>query len=156
MKKKITKELFQSFSHSYLRIDWHNLLQIWYVDLPRSGASVEQIWLNWDKWSQSYIGVKITFLILLSIYSQCDTITSWAARHTTVCLEASTNCTNVGNYHPVSLTSPTCKILESIIRDNIQEHLMTNIVICGFTSQSILLFAKKLNHIANKKSRIFN
>ena len=44
---------------------------------------------------------------------------------------------NVSNYRPISLTSPICRILESIIKDNIQEILMTNNVILphqhGFT-----------------------
>lgn len=43
----------------------------------------------------------------------------------------------VGNYRPISLTSPLCKIMESIIKDNIQEHLIVNNVISplqhGFT-----------------------
>ena len=59
----------------------HDLLQIWYVDSPRSGTSLKQIWLNWGKWSQSYIGRKITFFVFLSIYSQCDATASWAARY---------------------------------------------------------------------------
>ena len=44
---------------------------------------------------------------------------------------------NASNYRPISLTLPICRILESIIKDNIQEHLMTNNVILphqhGFT-----------------------
>ena len=44
-----TKKLFQNFAHSYLGIDWRDLLQIWQLDLPSSGASVEQIWLNSGK-----------------------------------------------------------------------------------------------------------
>jgi len=43
------KKLFWNFASSYLGIDWHNLLPIWYVDLPSSGASQQQIWLNLDK-----------------------------------------------------------------------------------------------------------
>ena len=44
-----TKNLFQTFACLYLGIGWHNLLQIWYVDLPSSGASQQQIWLNLGK-----------------------------------------------------------------------------------------------------------
>ena len=33
---------------------------------------------------------------------------------------------NAGNYRPVSLTSLPCKIMESIIRDNLTEHLLNN------------------------------
>ena len=31
--------------------------------------------------------------------------------------------TRVNNYHPISLTLPICKIMESIIKDSIQQHL---------------------------------
>jgi hypothetical protein len=31
-----------------------------------------------------------------------------------------------GNYRPVSLTSVPCKVLESIIKDSIMEHLLSN------------------------------
>ena len=34
--------------------------------------------------------------------------------------------TAVSNYLPISLTSPIIKIMESIIRDRIQEHMTTN------------------------------
>jgi len=34
------KKLFQNFAHLYLEIGWHNLLQIWDVDLPNLGASL--------------------------------------------------------------------------------------------------------------------
>ena len=34
--------------------------------------------------------------------------------------------TSVSNYRPVSLTSLVCKIMESILRDNITEHLLSN------------------------------
>jgi len=44
---------------------------------------------------------------------------------------------SVGNYHPISLTSPICKIMEYIIKDNIQKYLIDNDVITphqhGFT-----------------------
>ena len=36
---------------------------------------------------------------------------------------------SVTSYRPISLTSPICKIMESIINDNIQEHLQNNNVI---------------------------
>ena len=36
------------------------------------------------------------------------------------------DCTLVSNYRPISLTSPIVKIMESIIRDRIQEHMITN------------------------------
>jgi len=46
--------------------------------------------------------------------------------------------TRVNNYRPIGLTSPICKIMESIIKDSIQEHLQANNIIPpqqhGFTS----------------------
>jgi len=60
---------------------------IWYVDLPSSGAFLQQIWLNSGKISQSYIGVKIKFFVFLPMYSQCGATASWAARHTTMRLD---------------------------------------------------------------------
>jgi len=41
MKKK-TKKLFCNFACPYFGIGWHDLLQIWYVDSPSSGASQQQ------------------------------------------------------------------------------------------------------------------
>ena len=35
------------------------------------------------------------------------------------------------NYRPISLTSITCKVLESIIRDQLMEHLVKNNLIVG-------------------------
>ena len=47
------------------------------------------------------------------------------------------------SYRPISLTSPICKIMESIINDNIQEHLEANNVIPpqqhhGFTAKDLV------------------
>ena len=39
------------------------------------------------KEAQSYGGAKIAFSFFLSIYSRCYAPASWAARHTTVCLD---------------------------------------------------------------------
>jgi len=39
------------------------------------------------KRSRSYIGMKITFFVFLSIYSQGGATASWATQHTTVCLD---------------------------------------------------------------------
>jgi len=86
MKKK-RKQLFQNFGRSYLGIGWHNLLQTWYVDSPSLGATQQYVWFNLGKRSQSYIGVKITFFVFWSIYSQCGATASWAAQHTTVHLD---------------------------------------------------------------------
>ena len=49
------------------------------VDSPSLGVSLQQIWLNSGKRSRSYIGVKITFFVFLSIYSRGGVAASWAA-----------------------------------------------------------------------------
>ena len=67
VRRKKTKKLFWNFAHLYLGIGWHDLLQIFYIDSPSSGASQQLVWLNSGKRSGSYIGVKITFLVFLSI-----------------------------------------------------------------------------------------
>ena len=45
--------------------------------------------------------------------------------------------TEASNYRPVSLTSQTCKVMEKIINKKLQEHIMTNKLLChnqhGFT-----------------------
>ena len=82
MKKKNTKKLKRNFVRSYLENGWSDFLQIWYVDSPNW-----EIWFQSDKGLQSYIGVKIAFYFFLFIYSRCGAPTSWAARHTTVCLD---------------------------------------------------------------------
>jgi len=41
--KKINEEIISKFARSYLRIGWHDLLQIWNVDSPSSGASLQQV-----------------------------------------------------------------------------------------------------------------
>ena len=61
--------------------------EIFYVGSPTARALVQQIWFQSDKGSRSYKGVKITFTFFLLIYSWCGAPASWAARHTTVCLD---------------------------------------------------------------------
>ena len=59
-----------------------------YVDSSSWGESLQQIWLNWDKRSWSYISrCGNHIFVILSIYSWCGTPALWAARHTTVCLD---------------------------------------------------------------------
>ena len=36
------------------------------------------------------------------------------------------NRNNAANYRPVSLTSQVCKVMESIVRDNLVDHLKEN------------------------------
>ena len=87
MKKKKTKKLKRNFVRSYLRNGWSDCLQIGYVDSPNWATRLQKIWFQSDKGSQSYIGVKIAFSFFLLIYSRCGAPTSWAARHTIVCLD---------------------------------------------------------------------
>ena len=77
----------RNFGRSYLGNGWSDFLHILYVDSPTARALLQQIRLQLDKGSRSYKGVKITFTIFLLIYSQCGAPASWAARHTTVCLD---------------------------------------------------------------------
>jgi len=48
-KDKEKNELFGNFAHLYLGIGWHDLLQIWYLDSPSLGVSLQQVWLNLGK-----------------------------------------------------------------------------------------------------------
>ena len=83
------EKLKRNFVRSYLGNGWSDFLHIWYVDSPNRAARLQQIWSQSEKGSQSYIGVKIAFSFFLLIYSRCGAPTSWAARHTTVCLDHS-------------------------------------------------------------------
>ena len=56
------------FSHSYLKNDLCNFLQIWYVAFLGRQAPPQQIWHSSDKRSWSYECVKIATLVFLSIY----------------------------------------------------------------------------------------
>ena len=76
-----------NFGSLYLRNGWSDFLQIWNVDSPGRRTTLQQIWFQLDKGSPRYKGVKMTFSFFLSIYSRCGALASWAARHTTVCLD---------------------------------------------------------------------
>ena len=82
-----TKKLKRNFVRSYLGNGWSDFLQIWYIHYPNWTARLQQIWFQSDKGSQSYICVKIAFSFFLLIYSLCGAPTSWAARHTILCLD---------------------------------------------------------------------
>ena len=99
MKKKKMKKLKRNFVCSNLGNSWSDFLQIWYVDSPNRAARLQQIWFQSDKGSQSYIGVKIAFPVFLLIYSRCGAPTSWAARHTTVCLDLMNVGLSLGDEH---------------------------------------------------------
>ena len=79
----------ETFGCSYLGNGWSDFLQIWNVDSPSWWATLQQIWLQSNKGSPRYKGVKMTFSFFLSIYSRCGAPASWAIRHTIVCLDIS-------------------------------------------------------------------
>ena len=67
-----------------------------------------------------------------------DIPNDWKKANVTVVFSKRTrHCTL--NYGPISLTSIVCKILESIIKDHVMEHLLVNKPICpdqqGFVPQ---------------------
>ena len=86
-KKKKNEEKKPNFGRSYLGNGLSDFLQIWNVDFPSWRATLQQIWFQSDKLSPRYKSVKMTFSFFLSIYSRCGAPASWAARHTTVCLD---------------------------------------------------------------------
>ena len=55
------------------------------------------------------------------------------------------DCIIVTNYQPISLTSSIVKIMESIIQDKIQEHMITNNLFTpnqyGFTVENLVLLS---------------
>ena len=78
----------RNFGFSYLGNGLSDFLQIWNVDSPSWRETVQKSCLQLDKGSLRYKGVKITFSFFLSIYPpRCGAPTSWAARHTMVCLD---------------------------------------------------------------------
>ena len=83
MKKKTKKILFACISEMagaiFFKFGMETPLTGWHVS--------SNIWFQSDMGSQSYIGVKIAFSFFLLIHSRCGAPTSWAARHTTVCLD---------------------------------------------------------------------
>ena len=72
---------------SYLGNGLSDFPQIWNVESPSWRATLQQIWFQSDKGSPRYKSVKITFSFFLLICSRCGAPASWAARHTTVCLD---------------------------------------------------------------------
>ena len=60
-------------------------LQIWCVVSLDRRAPLQQLWCSSDKKPWSFQCVKIVTLVFLLIYSR--SLSSWATRHTTVCLD---------------------------------------------------------------------
>jgi len=137
------EKLFWNFARSYLGIGWSDLLQIWNVDL----RYLQQVWLNSGKWSQSYVGVKITFFVFLSIHSEGDAKASWAAWHTTVCL-ASFFCTlcifqhNLRTHTPIKLKLGTREGL-------FKAHICTN-----FSWNLIKMYGVMSDYLRKKRSKV--
>jgi hypothetical protein len=70
---------------------------------------------------------------------------------------------NPGNYQPVSLTSVQCKIMESILKTRIMEHLLDNKLICpsqhGFMpgkscALNLTVFLKKATRAVDEGKKI--
>jgi len=102
-KKKETKK--RNFDCSYLRIGCRDLLQIWHVGLPIWWAS-QRIWLNSDKRSQSYIGLKMTF----SFYQYTYSVVHWPC-NTLLCVE----CMDFENQRKSCEVAYGLQIYESLI-----------------------------------------
>ena len=86
-RRKKRRKKKRNFGRSYLGNGLSDFLQNWNVDSPSWRATLQQIWFQSDKLSPRYKSVKMTFSFFLSIYSRCGAPASWAARHTTVCLD---------------------------------------------------------------------
>ena len=88
-KKKKTKNKNWNFGLSYLGNAWHDLLQFWNPASPYRRAVPQQIWWSSGKRLRIYGCVKIATLLFLLIYSLRLRApqASWAARHTTMCLD---------------------------------------------------------------------
>jgi hypothetical protein len=50
--------------------------------------------------------------------------TDWKAQVTSLFKKGDKSCP--GNYHPVSLTSVICKVMESVVKDRLMNHLTAN------------------------------
>ena len=99
----------RNFGRSYLGNGLSDFLQIWNVDSPSWRATLQQIWFQSDRLSPRYKSVKMTFsFFLYKIYSRCGAPASWAARHTTVCLDPHKNSQAGATFK--SLCEKSCEI----------------------------------------------
>ena len=65
------------------------------------------------------------FILFSKSFNSSSLPTTWKEAFVTPIYKKGDH-TLVSNYRPISLTSPIVKIMESIIRDRIQEHMITN------------------------------
>ena len=115
-KGKKTKKKKPNFGRSYLGNGLSDFLQIWNVDSPSWRATLQQSWFQSDKVSPRYKSVKMTFSFFLLIYSRCGAPDSWAARHTTVCLDQSNTlpCVLINQNPTIPLQIVNLKELDSL------------------------------------------
>ena len=85
-RKKKTKKLSQ-FLKSHISGTLEAISLKFGMWSAEGGGSVHSKNRRFIKAAQSYGGAKIAFSFFLSIYSRCYAPASWAARHTTVCLD---------------------------------------------------------------------
>ena len=85
-KEEKKNEEKRNFGRLHLGNGLSDLFQIWHVDSPSWQATLLKFWFQSDKVSSRYKSVKMTFSFFLLIYSRCGAPASWAARHTTMCL----------------------------------------------------------------------
>jgi len=86
--KKVTQPTFKG---SYLRNAWCDLVEIWNVRWRCWPAFPALKLFSFVKVSQSYVCMKITLFFFLLITHGCGAPASWAARHTTMCLDLENN-----------------------------------------------------------------
>jgi len=85
-KKKKNEKTLPTFEGSYLRNAQRDLVEIWHVRWWR-WLAFPSAKISFIKVSLSYIYVKIALLFFLLITHGCGAPASWAAWHTTVCLD---------------------------------------------------------------------
>ena len=71
------------------------------------------------------VPLAIIYKKIVAIWNSPSELESWRVGHV-VPIHKSGSPHNVANYRPISLTSVTCKVLESLIRDHILAHLSNN------------------------------
>ena len=91
---------------------------------PRKSPGPDGLHPRVLKESADVIALPLTLIFNKSL-SEGVVPNEWKVAHVTALFRKG-KVTSPGNYHPVSLTSVVCKLLESLIRDQIMEFLNTN------------------------------